>query len=84
MFLGACVLALRTVLRVDRVGRAAIAGFLCTLLLLSVGNLLGPPPSARVVVWSALGLWLLVPWAEWLDRRAHRPVIDESRPGRHT
>jgi hypothetical protein len=84
IFIGACVLALPTVLRPDRVGRGALAGFLGILLFIYVANLLGPPPpSARAVAWSALGLWLLVPWAAWLDRRS-RSTIDESRPGGHT
>ncbi len=82
--IGAGALALPTVLRPDRVGRGALAGFLGILLFINVANLLGPPPpSPRAVAWSALGLWLLVPWAAWLDRRS-RCAIDESRPGRHT
>ena len=28
----------------------------------------GPPPDVRTLVWSALALWLLVPWARWADR----------------
>jgi hypothetical protein len=27
-----------------------------------------PPPSVTVIAWSALGLWLLIPWARWADR----------------
>jgi membrane-bound metal-dependent hydrolase YbcI (DUF457 family) len=27
-----------------------------------------PPPDVRTLAWSALGLWLLIPWARWADR----------------
>lgn len=28
-----------------------------------------PPPSTRVLAFSALGLWLTIPWAAWGDRQ---------------
>lgn len=84
MFLGAAWLSLRTVLRSQRVGRLAVGAFLATLLLLYVGNVAGPPPpSPKAVAVVALGQWLLVAWAVWLDRR-HVAVVDESGPHRHT
>jgi hypothetical protein len=84
MFLGAAWLSLRTVLRPQRVGRLAVGAFLATLLLLYVGNVAGPPPpSPKAVAVVALGQWLLVAWAAWLDRR-HVDVVDESGPDRHT
>ena len=27
-----------------------------------------PPPDARTLAWSALALWVLVPWAAWADQ----------------
>jgi hypothetical protein len=27
-----------------------------------------PPPSVTAIAWSALALWLLIPWARWADR----------------
>jgi hypothetical protein len=27
-----------------------------------------PPPDTRVLAWSALALWLLIPWAWWAER----------------
>jgi len=27
-----------------------------------------PPPDVRTLAWSALALWLLIPWARWADR----------------
>lgn len=35
-----------------------------------------PPPSVQVLAWSALAIWLTVPWAAWVDR--HR----QSSPAR--
>ena len=82
LFGGAAALALRSVLHPARVGRFAVAGFLGLLLLIYLANAAGPPPpSAPVVAWSALSLWLLVPWAGWLDRRGK---VDETHPSRHT
>jgi hypothetical protein len=37
-----------------------------------------PPPSERALAWSALGLWLFVPWAWWVDR--HRAPIESRGP----
>jgi hypothetical protein len=27
-----------------------------------------PPPDVRTIAWSALAMWLLIPWARWADR----------------
>lgn len=61
---------------IDRTGRYALAAWLVALGLLYAFALLGaPPPSGEAVGWSALGLWLFVPWAYWIDRhRAARAV----------
>jgi hypothetical protein len=48
----------------------ALWGLVGFLLVVYVANLFGPPPpSSAVVAWSAQLLWLLVPWAHWIDRR---------------
>jgi hypothetical protein len=53
----------------DGVGRWGLAALLALLPLLWVGSLYGPPPpDDGVIAWSALALWLLVPWAAWVDR----------------
>lgn len=28
-----------------------------------------PPPNVQTIAWSAMALWLLVPWSFWADRR---------------
>jgi hypothetical protein len=42
------------------------------------GAVLGPPPpNERALAYSALGLWLFVPWGWWVDR--HRaPVTHDA------
>ena len=53
----------------DRTGRWAFWGLVGFLGLVYVGNVVGPPPpSETAIAWVTLGLWLLVPWAAWIDR----------------
>ena len=43
--------------------------FVAFLLVAYFGASFGPPPpDTRTLAWSALALWLLVPWAAWADR----------------
>ena len=37
-----------------------------------------PPPSADAVAWGALILWLLPPWARWIE--AHRDCAGSAAP----
>ena len=57
----------------DAVGRWALRGLLglCALLWLSQ-PWAPPPPSATAVAYSALALWILVPWAHWAEN--HREL----------
>lgn len=57
----------------DRTGHWALVSFVTLLVLLYISTILsGPPPSANVLAWSALSLWLLPLWLHWADR--HRVV----------
>jgi hypothetical protein len=39
-----------------------------------------PPPSVQALAWSAIAMWLTVPWAAWADRhRQPRPGKSETR-----
>jgi hypothetical protein len=63
----------------DRVGAAAFRSFIVVLILFYLLNVFGPPPpSERAIAFAALGMWLLVIWAYWLDR--HR--LTDPRPRR--
>jgi hypothetical protein len=59
----------------DASGRYGLAALLLLLAAVWLGSAFAtPPPSVDAITWSALGLWLFVPWAYWIDR--HRePVL---------
>lgn len=57
----------------DAVGRYAFRTLVFFLVLVYLGSLVGPPPSSsQYVAIVALGQWLLILWAYWVDR--HREV----------
>jgi hypothetical protein len=58
----------------DNIGRYALWALIVFLFLGWVASLLaGAPPSERSMAWGALSMWVLVPWAWWVDR--HREQI---------
>jgi membrane-bound metal-dependent hydrolase YbcI (DUF457 family) len=73
LFAAGVLLYVKTTRPLDRVGRYGFAGFLALLVVLYLGNSLGPPPpGAEAVAWASLALWLLPVWCGWFDR--HRTV----------
>jgi hypothetical protein len=53
----------------DRTGNLALWSLLGLLAVLYVASLFGPPPpSVQALAWSAMAIWLTVPWAAWADR----------------
>lgn len=82
LFAGGAWLYYRTTRWKDGVGRFGLYAYLGLLLLISAGNLLGPPPpSVEAIGVAGLALWLFVPLAAWIDRhRLVRETID--RPSR--
>ncbi len=61
----------------DRTGNLALWSLLGLLAVLYPASLFGPPPpSVPALAWSALAMWLTVPWAAWADR--HRRSSAES------
>jgi membrane-bound metal-dependent hydrolase YbcI (DUF457 family) len=70
--LGTAVYLRRTTAK-DSIGRWGLWILLGFLLLVWLASLFGPPPPDEgPIAWSALALWLLIPWAYWVDR--HRAV----------
>lgn len=62
-------LYLRDTRPLDRIGSWGLWGMVALLMLIALGSLFGPPPTSAVAVASgALGLWLFVPLAWWVDR----------------
>jgi len=75
MFAIGAALYLRATRPVDAIGRWAAWSLLGFLALIQVGNALGPPPpSAEMVAYAALALWLVVLWAWWADRHRTAPA----------
>ena len=72
IFLLGMILYLRTSRPANRTGTYTFALLMVFLLVTYVINVLGPPPpNYRMVAYSALLLWLLVPWGYWIDRNRH-------------
>ena len=58
---------------VDRIGRFGWWVYVLLLAILFVASNGSPPPSVEALAWTALGLWLFVPFAWWIDK--HRVLI---------
>jgi hypothetical protein len=57
----------------DTAGKLALWSFVGLLGVLYPASLFGPPPpSVQALAWSAIGIWLTVPWAAWADRHRQR------------
>ena len=69
LFVAGVALYARATRPLDCTGVYAFWGLVAFLLLVSVANLMGPPPpSAAAVAWVAQSIWLLVLWGYWIDR----------------
>ena len=72
IFLLGMILYLRTSRPANRTGTYTFVLLMVFLFVTYVINVLGPPPpNYRMVAYSALLLWLLVPWGYWIDRNRH-------------
>jgi len=61
----------------DRVGTWSLVAYVVALLVTYVGAFAGPPPpDARALAWTSLGLWLVPLWPRWFDR--HRKEVDHG------
>lgn len=64
----------------DRTGRWALAALVALTGLIWITQPWSPPPpSARAVAWGGLMLWLLPPWARWIDVHRVRGARGHSR-----
>ena len=77
LFVAGIMIYVRTTTAKDKVGNYAFWSLVGFLALTWVINMVGPPPpSVSAIGWSAMLLWLLVPWGYWIDR--HRTVKELS------
>ncbi len=65
----------------NRTGRLVLGALLLFLAAIYVASVTGPPPpGATPIAIAGLLLWLLIPWAAWVDRnRQWRVARDEPR-----
>ena len=69
LFFGGLYFYLKDTRPKDSTGTWALAGFAVFMVLIWVGAVFGPPPpNIMAVKISGLGLWLMIPWAYWIDR----------------
>lgn len=71
LFIAGTVIYLRSTRAKDKIGVWGLWTFLALLTLGYLGSLLGPPPKdVQSLAYSAVILWIFVPWSYWID--AHR------------
>ena len=71
---------LRATRAMDRVGSWGLWAYIAVLSVVYLASMGVPPPNERVLAVSALGIWLFVPWAYWVDlHRMPVTVIDVIR-----
>ena len=70
-------LYVRTTSASDRVGSIGLWTLVGFLLLVHLGNVLGPPPdSVTAIAWVGHAQWILVVWAYWVDAHRRAPMAD--------
>jgi membrane-bound metal-dependent hydrolase YbcI (DUF457 family) len=75
MFLLGIILYLMSTRPANRTGTYTFMALMVFLIVTYGVNILGPPPpDYRTVAYSAILLWLLVPWGYWIDRNRHLKV----------
>ena len=69
LFLAGAIFYLRTTKAIDRIGRYALWSLLAFLLIIWLTNMFSPPPpNEQAIAYGSLLLWLVIPWAYWIDR----------------
>lgn len=70
---------LRTTRALDRIGSWGLWAYIVVLAAIYVASNGSPPPNEEALAFIALGIWLFVPWAWWVDK--HRiPVAMVGNP----
>ncbi len=77
IFIAGVVLYATTTRPLDRTGRYAFWGLVAFLVLSAIASMGTVPPDIRTMAYTALLLWLLVPWGYWVDR--HRQPAAASQ-----
>ena len=76
LFVAGVIFYLRSTIAINRIGRYALWSLLAFLLIIWLTNMVSPPPpNEQAIAYASLLLWLVVPWAYWIDR--HRRVAEK-------
>jgi LexA-binding, inner membrane-associated putative hydrolase len=77
IFLAGVIIYVRSTVAKDKTGKYALWSLVGFLSLAWIINMVGPPPpNVEAIGYSALLLWLLVPWGYWIDR--HRTITSKE------
>jgi hypothetical protein len=77
LFVVGIILYTRSTTARDRTGRYAFWALVIFLSIIWVSNMLSPPPpNETAIAIASLSLWLIVPWAYWIDR--HRQIAADK------
>lgn len=81
MYAAGVWLYLRATTAKDRVGKFGIWTLIAFLFVVSLANIMSPPPPSNMAVTiSALALWLVVVAAEWIDRHRTTTAATPAPP----
>jgi len=74
LFAGGVFLYVRSTAAIDGIGKIGFWTLILFLFIISISNMIGPPPpNVTAIAWAGQLQWLFVLWAYWVDR--HRKVI---------
>jgi hypothetical protein len=78
LFILGLILYTRSMTARDRLGRYAFWALIAFLAIIWIANIFAPepPPNETAIVIASLSLWLIIPWAYWIDR--HRHAVAET------
>jgi membrane-bound metal-dependent hydrolase YbcI (DUF457 family) len=69
LFIAGTWLYAKSTKAIDKIGNYGFWGLIAFLVLISVSNILGPPPSSvEALAWAGQFQWLIVIWAYWVDK----------------
>jgi hypothetical protein len=63
---------------IDKIGNWGLWTYVAVLAAIFFSSQGSPPPSERALAWTALLIWVFVPWSWWVDK--HRTVKAFTRP----
>jgi hypothetical protein len=74
LFAAGVYLYLKTTIAIDRTGKIAFWTLIGFLYMISISNMIGPPPpNVGAIAWAGHLQWVFVIWAYWIDK--HRKTV---------